>query len=444
MPSTKPNRAYCGGSDLVALAARAVAEEAQRNRVGGGESEVRSRAEKPRLLLDSQPSTTTRGGWFWGVIGAAILMAAAGGFALGVIITIRWNGKSTQLEVPDGSTVRVGEQGKVDVEIPASQQPAAPPQPLAQDPPSPDKNEPTSQTRIDTRPVQKPLTLYLDESGKLQFDGEGPYPVSLDDRPRNAVEPERELPDWIKSLHIRFIQSPPENVFLTYHPNAPKEMIGIVDNSLSKMGHRSTTTYSVPGPNPPDCWIDFRIAAIWRTGTEGALPDEVALKYLAALPFRCMSGYTTPRLLAQLNPASAPVPLDLEWFYIRLKPGSSHRDVLNAKNGEKRYILLKTDPASVLLAADPSWRIRRAAKVKDEAGKIAIQIELDDAGSKKLGELTKSHLNQPLAVLINNKVEMLTKITSEMTIPVQITGELADRSADAIVTFFNTPQEPKK
>ena len=435
---------FCGGSDLVALAARAVAEESQRKRVGDSESDVRSRAEKPRLLLDSPATTVTRGGWFWGVIGAAILMSAVGGFALGVLVTIRWNGKSTQLEVPDGSIVKVGEQGKVDVEVPASQQPTAPPQPLAQDPPSADKNETTSQTRIDTRPVQKPLTLYLDESGKLQFDGEGPYPVGLDDRPRSATEPERELPDWIRSLQIRFIETPPANVFLTFHPNAPKEMIGIVDHSLSKMGHRSTMTYSVPGPNPPDFWIDFRIAAIWRTGTERALPDEVGQKYLKALPFRCMIGYTTPRLLANLNPDSAPVPVDLEWFYIRYKPDSSHRDVLISNNGEKKYILLKTDPASVLLAAEPSWRIRRAAKVKDEAGKIAIQIELDDAGNKKLGELTKSHLNQPLAVLINDKVEMLTKITSEMTIPVQITGEFSDRFADEIVTFFNTPQEPTK
>ena len=39
-------------------------------------------------------------------------------------------------------------------------------------------------------------------------------------------------------------------------------------------------------------------------------------------------------------------------------------------------------------------------------GSSAIQIELDDAGNKKLGELTKSHLNQPLAVLINNKVDI--------------------------------------
>ncbi len=46
--------------------------------------------------------------------------------------------------------------------------------------------------------------------------------------------------------------------------------------------------------------------------------------------------------------------------------------------------------------------------------------------------------------MMNNKVSMVTKITSEMTITVQITGELADRSADAIVTFFNTPQEPTK
>jgi hypothetical protein len=449
---------FCGGSDLVALAARAVAEEAQRNRAGDNASDVRPRAEKPRLLLDSPATTVTRGGWFWGVIGVAILMAAAGGFALGVIITIRWNGKSAQLEVPDGSTVKIGEQGKVDVKVPASQQTTAPPQPLAQGPPSPDKNETTSQPRIDTRPVQKPLTLYLDESGKLQFDGEGPYPVALDDRPSSAVEPERELPQWIKSLKIRKINTPRERVTLTYHPNAPREILAVVNGSLSMMAYGQVTPYAVPSPNTPDWWIDFRIAATWKTGTQGELSTEVVQQYLRILPFRRMQGFTLPRLLTEQDLDPTPIPLNLEWFVSARKYKEIDENLIISTLGPRNaiprtdppiqasqeYILLKTDPSSVMLAADPSWRVVRAEKVKHETGSVYIQLELDEVGNKMLGDLTKSHPNQPLAILINNKVDMVMKIKSDVPTRVWIMGEFTDRFADEIVTFFNTPQEPTK
>ena len=39
---------------------------------------------------------------------------------------------------------------------------------------------------------------------------------------------------------------------------------------------------------------------------------------------------------------------------------------------------------------------------------------------------------------------MVMKIKSEAPTQVRIMGECTDRSADAIVTFFNTPQVPTK
>ena len=435
---------FCGGSDLVALAARAVAEEAQRNRIGDSESDVRPRAEKPRRLLDSQPSTVTRGGWFWSVIGAAILMAAAGGFALGVIITIRWNGKNTHLEVPDGSTVKVGEQGKVEVEVPVSQQPT-PQLPLAQNPPLRDSSTPSQSDGEQKKTRGLRYNLYIDELGMLQFMGEGPYQVTTTNANELEGAPSLDVPNWRDALHIRIIKDKPESVKITFHPNASKEIISIVSGSLSKMGYGSTTAYCAPGPNPPRDWIDFRVAATWKAGTEGELTTELVQPYLAALPPRSLIGYTSPRLLRSMaGPDSAAVPLDLEWYAVMRGTPISAKNAITSKFNQREYILLKADPASVLLAADPSWRIQRAEKVKDEAGKIAIKIELDDAGSKKLGELTQSHLNQPLAVLLNNNVGLVTKITSEMATQVRITGDFTDRSADAIVTFFNTPQDPKK
>ena len=88
---------------------------------------------------------------------------------------------------------------------------------------------------------------------------------------------------------------------------------------------------------------------------------------------------------------------------------------------------------------DRAWRIVRAEAVKDSEGNPAISIELDEVGGRRLGELTESHLNEPLAILINNGVVMVATIVSKITTHVQITGQFEQARVDSLVKAFNAP-----
>ncbi len=53
---------------------------------------------------------------------ALLLLVGGGGFALGVIITIKHNGKSTQVEVPDGARVSIDDQARMTVQVPGGRE----------------------------------------------------------------------------------------------------------------------------------------------------------------------------------------------------------------------------------------------------------------------------------------------------------------------------------
>ena len=63
----------------------------------------------------------------------------------------------------------------------------------------------------------------------------------------------------------------------------------------------------------------------------------------------------------------------------------------------------------------------------------AISIELDEAGGRRLGELTQQNLNRPLAMIIDNRVVMVPTIHSKITNQVQITGQFALENLDRLV-----------
>ncbi len=110
---------HCSGSDLAELESMAAHAEQQQST-----SRDRNIALPPRhaasICNKKRPPVAVRwAGWVWGLIGAFMLLAGAGGFALGVFITIERNGKKTSLEVPDGSNVAIGQNGGVNVKLPS-------------------------------------------------------------------------------------------------------------------------------------------------------------------------------------------------------------------------------------------------------------------------------------------------------------------------------------
>jgi len=101
---------FCTGSDLAALAARA-ADAAPPGRTAHRPAATAVRAEPQPAAKPARrvPLATAV---------AMSLLSAAAGFLLGVIITIRYQGKETTINVPDGSHVEVEPDGRVQVTLP--------------------------------------------------------------------------------------------------------------------------------------------------------------------------------------------------------------------------------------------------------------------------------------------------------------------------------------
>ena len=110
---------FCKDADLPALIQRAVEAENRSAAVpaawGGQDA---------RVPVIPQPAS-----WGWRSITtilALLLLVGGLGFALGILITIRKDGRQTAIDVPDGSKTQITAQGNVDVDLPDRQKSTEP------------------------------------------------------------------------------------------------------------------------------------------------------------------------------------------------------------------------------------------------------------------------------------------------------------------------------
>ena len=106
---------FAEGADLARLTEEAAERTPSAVTVGA------AGAAADTLPARTQTAPLRRKPWLWATAVGLLLAGLLAGMALGVVITIKRDGKETRVEVPDGAAVRVGEDGQVDVELgPAS------------------------------------------------------------------------------------------------------------------------------------------------------------------------------------------------------------------------------------------------------------------------------------------------------------------------------------
>jgi len=135
---------WCAGADLRALVARAEIATGvplpPGEGSGGGDGSGNGRSEGPsreRQPVTRPPLLLASWGWKW-FVGQLILLLMAGGlgFALGVIITVKKNGHTQQVEVPDDSKTVVDSSGNITVEMPGTSKVGSPQPPTSTAPPA--------------------------------------------------------------------------------------------------------------------------------------------------------------------------------------------------------------------------------------------------------------------------------------------------------------------
>lgn len=104
------------------------------------------------------------------------------------------------------------------------------------------------------------------------------------------------------------------------------------------------------------------------------------------------------------------------------------------RGGQVREVLLADTPEHAL-AWNGKWSVEACRVVADpnKAGGFSIELTLDDAGGKAIRALTKSHLNQPLAILVNNEIIIAPIVLEEFGRDIVITGNFSREHATKLV-----------
>lgn len=89
------------------------------------------------------------------------------------------------------------------------------------------------------------------------------------------------------------------------------------------------------------------------------------------------------------------------------------------------YMLVWDVKGSRLTKADGDWGVSRAQEGRDARGIPAIDFVMDAPGATKLGELTKNHVKERMAVLLDDEVYTAPNLNSAISKSGQITGEFS-------------------
>ena len=105
---------------------------------------------------------------------------------------------------------------------------------------------------------------------------------------------------------------------------------------------------------------------------------------------------------------------------------------LEADRGADVRVALLADSPQHALLWDGTWSVDKFAVVADEetGGQFSFQMKLNDAGGAALLALTKSHLNQQLAIVINGEIITAPTIVTEIGREFVITGNFTRQQAN--------------
>lgn len=100
------------------------------------------------------------------------------------------------------------------------------------------------------------------------------------------------------------------------------------------------------------------------------------------------------------------------------------------------YMLCWDTPTTRLVQAregEPEWRVASARPGVDQYGRPSIHFEMDPRGAFLLGELTKDHVGDQMAVLLDDEVYTAPNLLSQISRTAQIEGQFSPQEINYIV-----------
>jgi beta-lactamase regulating signal transducer with metallopeptidase domain len=116
---------------------------------------------------------------------------------------------------------------------------------------------------------------------------------------------------------------------------------------------------------------------------------------------------------------------DFAWFPLQKKKQDPVDVPVSGVNGNFSFGLLSDSPDQVL-TADSSWHVQNVEIQDDDFGRRNVRVNLDQLGGLHLQRLSKTSLNQQLAIIVNGVVISAPIVRSEIGRAFTITGNFSD------------------
>ncbi len=105
-------------------------------------------------------------------------------------------------------------------------------------------------------------------------------------------------------------------------------------------------------------------------------------------------------------------------------------------NGDA-YMLCFDTRGARLTKDEGGWGVAAARQSFDEKGRMSIAFEMNAAGAIKLGNLTREHKGEPMAVLLDDEVYTAPNLMSEISANGQIMGDFSPQEIEYIVRVLS-------
>lgn len=109
------------------------------------------------------------------------------------------------------------------------------------------------------------------------------------------------------------------------------------------------------------------------------------------------------------------------------------RGYIGAEHNGEYYLLCWDTRKTRLTTAEGIWKVARAYESRDELGRPCIAFEMDPRGGVLLGELTKDHVQEQMAVILDDEVYTAPRLQSAISKSGQITGDFDQRERQYVI-----------
>ncbi|MFP4223020.1 MAG: protein translocase subunit SecD [Phycisphaeraceae bacterium] len=119
-----------------------------------------------------------------------------------------------------------------------------------------------------------------------------------------------------------------------------------------------------------------------------------------------------------------------------------NRGLVGAEYGGRYYLLLANTREKSITRANADWELTDVGASRDQQGFPAVAFELNPMGASLMGQLTRAHVGQPMAILLDGQVISAPRINTAISGSGIIEGRFTQQELDYLIRTLNAGAAP--